>query len=305
MCVSRAEIEVVVVHWNRPLQCERAVRGFLAQTIPARVVVWDNASTPEAREDLVRRLGRIPDLGFEWSEENLGFAGAAAASLERWVATPRKMIGVVSAHDVEAAPNALAEMSRALREDESRGVVFGLDGEVREGRWGKWKGARVRTVAPELVPESGVVEGLFFHSPCWAVSQDAIRQGAGVDPSLFAYGEECDLGLSAQRAGLRAALAIGARVTSHEVGGSAGAGPLVDYLTARNAVLLAGKYGGMPAALWRATRLSVPAMVRAAGSRSFAHRRAARWRRRGAWDGMQGRCGAPPAEVLAEPEESA
>lgn len=288
-----------MVHWNRPAQCERAVRRFLAQTVPARVVVWDNASTPEARENLVLRLGGVPHLAFEWSEENLGFAGAAAASLERWAAMPCKMIGVVSAHDVEAAPDALAEMSRALLEDEGRGVVFGLDGDAREGRWGRWRGARVRTVPSSAVSPGGIVEGLFFHSPCWVVSQDAVRRGLGVDPRLFAYGEECDLGLSARRAGFSTALATGARVTSLEIGGSAGSGPLVGYLTARNAVLLAGKYGGRPAALWRAVRLSSTAAVRAAGSRSVVRRRAARWRQRGAWDGLQGRLGAPPVELLA------
>jgi len=304
MSASGAEIEVVVVHWNRPAQCERSVRSFLAQTVPARVVVWENGSPPDVREDLVRRLGGLPRLAIEWSEENLGFAGAAAASLERWAASPREMIGVVSAHDVAAAPDALAEMSRALLEHESRGVVFGLDGEARQGRWGKWKGARVRAVAPGSVPEGGTLEGLFFHSPCWAVRQDAVRRGLGVDPRLFAYGEECDLGLSARGAGFSAALATAARVTSMEAGGSAGSGPLVDYLTARNSVLLAAKYGGRLAALWRAVRLAAPAVLRAAGSRSPVRRRAARWRQRGAREGLQGRFGAPPLELFAVSGES-
>ncbi len=293
-----------MVHWNRPAQCERSVRSFLAQTIPSRVVVWDNGSRSDAREDLVRRLGGMPRLAFEWSEVNLGFAGAAAASLERWAVMSRETIGVVAAHDVEAESDAVAEMSRALREDKSRGVVFGLDGEVREGRWGRWRGARVRAVPASAVSPGGSVEGLFFHAPCWAVSQEAVRRGVGVDPRLFAYGEECDLGLSARRAGFSAALATGARVTSLEVGGSVGSGSLVDYLTTRNAVLVAGKYGGRLAALWRAVRLSAPAAVREAVSRSLARRRAAHWRHRGAWDGLQGRFGAPPDELLVSPGES-
>lgn len=305
MTAPGAEIEVVVVHWNRPVQCERSVRSFLAQTTPSRVVVWDNGSRPDAREDLVRRLGRTPRLAFAWSKQNLGFAGAAAASLERWAARSRETIGIVAAHDVEAEPDAVAEMSRALREEKSRGVVFGLDGEAREGRWGKWSGARVQAVTSSAIPRGGVVEGLFFHSPCWAVRQEAVRQGLRVDPRLFAYGEECDLGLSARRAGFTSALATRARVTSLEVGGSVGSGSLVDYLTARNAVLLAGKYGGRPAALWRAVRLSVPAVLRSASSRSPERRRASRWRQRGAWDGLQGRFGAPPEDLLVAPGESA
>jgi len=42
-------LQVFLLHWNEPEGCTKAVRAFLGQTVPVRLTVIDNGSSPEKR----------------------------------------------------------------------------------------------------------------------------------------------------------------------------------------------------------------------------------------------------------------
>lgn len=292
---------VVVVHWERPATCAESVAGFLRQTVPCRVVVWDSASSDSARQELAERLAASPGVEIVWGTRNLGFAGAAAAGAERILGCSEVDLCLVAAQDARAEEHAVGRMVATLRSDTGLAVVFSR---CEYDHVGIWSPVRGRRLVPAPVGEGDEVRRvLFATAACWALSRAAFERGVSVDPRIFLYGEECDLGLAARRAGLGAAVDLRARIWNGEPVGS-GHPDLVAYLTSRNAVLLARKYAGHAASLLRAGRSLASAVGSEGVAKEAGSKRAARWRRRGAWNGLLGCFGSPPAELLSLPGES-
>lgn len=281
---------VVVVHWNRPRTCAQSVESFLSQSVRCRVVVYDNASTPELKEALKDALARLPGVEVVWGTTNRGFAGATAEGLARAFGDGATEHCFVAAHDAIAEPGAVERMAETLRSDRELAVVFAR----RDfDHFGTWSALRSWRLVPAPVQAGEVVrKALYFTAPCWVVGRRAYERGVSVDPRLFLYGEEADLGLSARRVGMTCGLHLGARVRNEERTGPEQE-PLIRYLLARNAVLLAERHVGRVAGRLRACRGLAAAVAERARARTRTSRQLAAMRLRGNLDALAGRYGPP------------
>lgn len=271
--------------------------------------MYDNASAPEAGEALRRELVRLPEVEVVWGGTNLGFAGAAAEGLARVFGDSDTEHCFVSAHDAIAEPGAVERMVETLRSDRELAVVFAR----RDfDHFGTWSALRSWRLVPAPVQAGEVVrKALYFTAPCWVVSRGAYERGVSVDPRLFLYGEEADLGLSARRVGMTCGLHLGARVRNEERTGPEQE-PLIRYLLARNAVLLAERHAGRVAGRLRAFRGLAAAAAERARARTWTSRQLATMRLRGNLDALAGRYGPPMQGRLnvatkgqkAEPEDA-
>lgn len=298
-------IPVLLVHWNRPEACLRSVRALLRQRTEVAIRVLDNASEAPHRARLARLLEPLPPVQVDFRHENLGFAGAVADFLRELALSGSGPGCIVAAHDILPEPDAVRLLLEALEDDRSRGLAFPARESLQEGLWNPIRGPRTRPLEATRLACSRPVAGLFFPAPCVAISRQALSRGVALDPRLFAYYEECDLGLSALRAGLGAVLVPSAVVHNSEPGGSVAGTRLVSYLMARNSVLLASKYGGRAAALLRSCLVLSAAtrgwLTGAGRTPTFSSTA----RVRGVVDALAGRFGRPPKSFFAGRETPA
>ncbi|HXG30682.1 MAG TPA: hypothetical protein VNK81_03470, partial [Thermodesulfobacteriota bacterium] len=141
------------------------------------------------------------------------------------------------------------------------------------------------------------IYGIYFPSPCIAIKREIIEKGVCMDPRLFAFCEEDDLGLSAMEKGYRSVLVTNAVVENTELGGSVRGSGLVAYLMARNSVLLADKHRGKTAAVLRAMYVILASLKNWITGPGRTPAFSSRARIRGVCDAIRGRYGQPPIDL--------
>ena len=200
----------------------KTLSSLYRQTVPAAVVVVDNAST-DGTAEAVAELH--PKVHVVRNEQNLGFGAAinrAALELEGDVL-------VLVNNDVVCEPEFLERITEPFA-DESVGMVAGV---------------LLQASAPNLVDSAGIELDTTLGSwdklwnlpvsaldgaddpvgPCGGAAAyrlGAFKELAGFDEALFAYWEDVELALRFRRAGWRCVLAPGARAL-HEHGQTVGA----------------------------------------------------------------------------------
>ena len=103
-----AATTIVVVHWNRPDRCEKAVRAVLDQDTPTEVVIVDNGSTAQDLAHLRRVVP--PDVHVIENGANLGFGPAANVGFAWWLAhRDGEWVGLMP-HDALPAGTCLSTM---------------------------------------------------------------------------------------------------------------------------------------------------------------------------------------------------
>jgi len=294
-------LRVVVVHWNQSERCVGTVRRLLADDVPVRVTIVDNASTETHLGTLQRELAAPLSAG---SVElistglNIGFGPGANAGLQRFLSRPEdgEWVGLCP-HDVELADDCLDLLLTAVSSVSAAGLACADVGDgmlpVIDPYFGGLSvpAPTIGSAEPDI---SGWEDVAYPHGTFMLLRRSCLAEIGLFDERYFSYCEEADLALRARRAGWQVGLVRGASVRNLYLGSSV---PLVDYLQTRNTILLVREMSGRYHAAIR-TLISVIQMVRGMldpQSRPLVFDARARWL--GVIDAVRGRFGPPPPSV--------
>lgn len=243
------KVGVVLVNWNGLTDTEACLESLARQASdPAAepfVVVVDNASSDGSREALASRPGilLLPQA------ENLGFAAAANVGAREALARGAEAVLLLN-NDARADRGALAALARELA-DPAVGIAgprierIHPAGEVwYDGGWTDLPLGRAHHRMPDGAPPDRPCD-VGFVTGCAMLVRRAVWERVGfLSESFFMYCEDNDYCLRAAAAGFRLRYVPGARIF-HKVSGSGADSrtPLGAYLSARNRLLLARRFG--------------------------------------------------------------
>lgn len=306
---AHGTVGVVVPTWNRSAGAIRCLDGLERLTYPGCfTIVVDNGSRPAEREGLRAAVAGRRDVEVVALPENRGFAAAVNLGVARVFARGAAAALVLN-DDAEVEPDLVTVLVAAAAADPAAGIVAPriLDAETgREVSRGERLGLalvclprtwlRVRRGGPGPYAVTGVLGVAFL------VTRACHERVGPLAEGFFAYYEEVDYCLRARAAGFHLLVAPAAGVRHAGFRGFAGGfTPLAAYLKARNLPLLLRRQGG---ALDWALFVPTYAALVAASAALYAARERGRGRavlaalRRGVADGLRGRTGPPPAELV-------
>jgi len=276
---------VLIVAYRSPGKLEKCIHALREHLPDHEVHIWDNsgAGYGEVRE----RAGRVPDVHWHFSDDNLGFAAAV-----------NKLAALVPDHDLlllnpDAELIGPLTLTRSAIQDPGTAAAGPMVWEsgIDEGvpllsrRRAPWDVAHRRlTFLNALGGAAGLgdrlrgswfsnlyrrqpreVEG-YLTGACLAIRRDAWDSLGPFDEEFFLYGEESDWQSRASRAGwkLRLADEIGVRHLPHGTvaGDSAGMTRSGDLFRASMALLLEYRYGVWVAELYLAGTSVIEVMRR-------------------------------------------
>jgi len=281
-------VGVVLVHWNQPVRLRRTIAAFRTQALPVDLLIVDNGSS-SAAVDEVRSFAA--ELSLLELGGNRGFGPAANVGLRRWLELGRHEILVVAPHDALPAPDCLERMVAMLAARPSIGLACADLGDAATPIVDPYFGGI-------LVPSS-VEEGWeridYPHGTLMMARSRCLTDIGLFDERYFAYGEEIDLGLRAQKSGWEVGIVRGAHVRNPTTRVGAAA---VDYLQHRNTLQLVRRYSGRYHAFirfnWALAALAKGLLHPASRPALFSPRA----RARGLLDFLRGRSGPPPAHYF-------
>jgi GT2 family glycosyltransferase len=283
-------VDLVIVHRDQADAVLATVREFRAQDgVALRIVVVDNGSAPEAREQV--RDG-LPD-GVEWLPlgTNTGFGPGANAGLRWCLAHDPAPWLAVCPHDARPLPGCLARLVAVTAAQDRAGLASADVGDNLTPVVDRYFGAipAAATVADGWEP-SGYPHGTLM------VARHACLEQVGLfDERYFAYCEEAELAIRAKAAGWQVGVVRGADVRNQHVGSRAA---VVDYLQLRNTLLMVKEHSG----LYHASIRLVIALWQLAAGAAVPARRGPYWAPRARVlaiaDFLRGRYGPPPPELF-------
>ncbi len=237
------QTDVVLIHWNQPETLVDTANRFIALVEVASVYVVDNGSTQENLERLRATIDptiRVIEVGF-----NSGFGPAANRGWEAWLeASNPSPWCVVAPHDAIAAPDTLQKLLDAAMDNPDVGLLSADVGD-------QCRPFVDHVFGPILKPaarEQGYEAVDYPHGTLMMISRRCAEVVGLFDERYFAYCEEADLGLRAQKAGFAVGLVRGAMVENPMVSTPA---PMAEYLMERNTVLLIRDHFGRRKAAMR------------------------------------------------------
>jgi N-acetylglucosaminyl-diphospho-decaprenol L-rhamnosyltransferase len=285
---ARGSAKVIVVHWNRPLECAATIRSFTAQLTDLRILVLDNNSSTANYEALRREID--PSIEILRLEKNKGWGPALNLPLRKWLNDETGSYCFVSAHDAEPGPDCLPRLLNAMESDPQLGIGCPqyLDGIVPH--LSALHGVAQRQVAPPRSSDVQIVD--VPHGTLMVLRRECLATIGLFDERYFAYGDEHELGARARRQGWKVGLVWDATVANPQT-----ATPIFwrNYLFARNSLLLVHDYFGKWAALMRALVILVNPVRAIISRRKNGLALSARAQWQGCRDYFAGRFGPPPS----------
>jgi len=283
--------QVYILHWNSAERCLATVRRFCEQELSLQITVIDNGS--HAGEVAALRAGLPDGTRLVQHPHNRGWGGGFNPLLREWLTTDRSDGHVfLSAHDALPEPDCLPRLARALEDHPEIGWVSPEYGAPDLPRYEPLRGVALQRAQPR---PAGTVECFpFVHGTLMGARAECLAAAGGFDERFFAYGDELEICLRANRRGWATAIVWGARVVNPGTGTPS---PLMAYLWTRNLLLLSRLYGGRRTAMARASAVAATTawfwLTRR--PRQSLSSPEARWR--GLVDFLRGRFG-PPAPAL-------
>ena len=284
---ERGTAKLVIVHWNRPDECDAAIRSFTAQLPGLRFLILDNNSSTENYERLRRDVG--PSVEMLRLNENKGWGAALNIALRKWLNQEMSSYCFISAHDAEPGPDCLARLLDAMKLDPKIGIACPQYLDCSVPHLSVLHGVAQKIVAP---PHCDHVQNIDVpHGTLLVVRRECLAEIGLFDERYFAYGDEHELGARARRHGWKVGLVWGATVTNPQ---TCTATASRTYLFARNSLLLVHDCFGTWAARIRALiiLLSTARLAVTPRKNSLAFSAHARWR--GCRDYFANRFGPPP-----------
>jgi glycosyltransferase involved in cell wall biosynthesis len=290
-------VDLVIVHRGVPDLVGETVHRFLDQDgVTVRIVVVDNASSPDDRDKLQLAL---PDHVVLLPQgENLGFGPAANVGF-RWYLQRPAAEGAewlaVAPHDARPAPDCLQVMLAELDRRPQAGLASADVGDGLTPIVDRYIGA---IPVPARVRHGWEPAG-YPHGTLMLGRRGCLEQVGLFDERYFAYCEEADLALRAKAAGWEVGVVRGAEVRNPTVGSHVA---VVDYLQLRNTLLLVQEHFG----LWPAAMRMCMALYHLAVGLVSERRRGPYWdapaRVAAMADFLRRRFGPPPPAIVRRDE---
>jgi GT2 family glycosyltransferase len=307
---------VVILNWNGladTLACLESLQHAATDGVKLSALVVDNASMLDPRPAL---HAAFPEVELLASPRNLGFAGGCNLGMQRALDAGADYVLLLN-NDTTVDPAFLTALLEYSRSRPQAGIVGPLICHAKQPEQLQAAGGALllalghgyhigdgtsRSSAPVAPFAADYLSGC-----CMLIPATTIRAVGCFDEGYFAYFEDVDYCLRAQRFGL-ATVCVPASVIWHSESASTRRGlasgttsPLKHYLVTRNRVRLVLRHG----ALWERL-IFLLAVVPLGGTlflAAFAIKR--RWTKlawfvRGLIDGLQGRGGPPPAEATRQ-----
>jgi len=277
-------IPLFILHWNQPRPCLETIARFREQNAPIVLTVIDNGSNPVNRLELERSLPE--GVRYVSLENNLGWGGAFNVVLRNWLSAGLGEFCFISAHDALPESECLNRLIGALRIDQRLGIVSPQYGIDHLPVFSPVRGPRLIEVDPR--PYGTVEPAAWVHGTVMGFRKACLKEIGLFDDRYFAYGDELEICLRANRAGWKTAIVWSAVVKNP--GTSVPSSPLI-YLQTRGTLLEANDYGGKLSSLTR-TVLIVVNTIRLLAARKLKGD-AASARMRAVRDFLLGRLGKP------------
>ncbi len=290
--MAHPAVDLVIVHRDKPAPVLRTVERFLAQSLPPRIVVVDNGSSPEARREVRRGL---PD-GVELIEAgaNTGFGPGANIGFRWFLAHDPAPWLAVCPHDANPLPGCVARLVAVVDAQPRAGLASADVGDGLTPVVDRYFGA---IPAPATVVDGWEPAG-YPHGTLMVARRECLRGVGLFDERYFAYCEEAELAIRAKQAGWQVGVVRGAEVRNTDVGSRAA---VVDYLQLRNTLLMVREHSGLYHA---SIRLVIAVWDLVAGAVVPARRGpywAPRARLLAIVHHLRRRYGPPPAELFGSP----
>lgn len=302
-------IVAVVVNWNRPDDTVACVESLAADAPGVAPIVVDNGSRDGSAEEIARRL---PAVTLVRSSANRGYAGGNNLGIARALADGADGVLILN-NDLTVRPGCVDGLVRALGERPEWGIVGPLtlrsgDGETVDFFTGEVSLEHVTVRAPGRdEPRAGRFDQPaqcdYVTGSCLLVRREVLERTGGFDERFFLVWEDVDLCLRARASGWSCGVtpdAVAFHQRSKSFGGEGS--PLYQYFFARNAYLIARNHLPFPMR-WRAEARATRrfrAWSRTPGDPAIMRALAA-----GLRDGLLGRYGPPPRELMAPVERAA
>jgi hypothetical protein len=243
---------VIILNWNQKQLTADCLKSLLQGPCEpsVKVLVVDNGSVDGSPEYL--REG-FPGIDLLVNDNNLGFSGGNNVGIRYALDHGADLILLLN-NDTEVSPGCMRALMEAARSHgqygffgskiyyyDRPGILWYAGGDIRLGL-PMGVHARINTVDDSRVDR---VEGASFVTGCaLLMRREAVESVGLLDESLFAYAEDLDWCIRAQRAGYGGGYVPGARLW-HKVGKSLSGKPgesIRTYLYARNRFVLQKRY---------------------------------------------------------------
>lgn len=280
-----APLAVILVHWNRPTECLASIASIKSQGMLTSICLVDNGSHSEALSQLSDN-GEIDDIVA--LDSNIGFGPAANIGLRRWLDSDVGQFVVVAPHDAVLEQDCLRTILREISERPEAGIACAEYGIGQRQVFSWLKGA---LALKDVHPGAGWKRALYPHGTLMVLRRQFLLEVGLFDEMFFAYGEEQDLGLRANKSGWEVGIVWGAVVRNPI---RAASSAVTYYLLIRNSILLVRKHAGFFAACIRTgvVLANTVVLLLLKSRRSPSHSTGARIR--AVVDFWRGRLGPPP-----------
>jgi|SRR6516164_3977636 len=239
-----------ILHWNQPRLCLATIARFREQNAPIVLTVIDNGSKAVNKLELEQSLPE--GVGYVSFENNLGWGGAFNIVLKNWLASGPGEFCFISAHDAVPEPECLNRLIEALHDDSRLGIVSPQYGDDHLPVFSPVRGPRLIKVDPRPY---GMVEPVaWVHGTVMGFRKACLKDIGVFDDRYFAYGDELEISLRANRLGWKTAIVWSALVTNP---GTSVPSSLLIYLQTRGTLLEANDYGGKLSSLTRSALITV------------------------------------------------
>jgi GT2 family glycosyltransferase len=238
-------IEVIIINYNAGDALTRCVQSVLAQQVPNRITVVDNASSDDSIARLQNAIGRLENVTVIANDENPGFAKAVNAAARNLGESGQQLL--ILNPDCEMLTGSLAALSRALDADPGAAlagaVLVDRDGSPLRGtlrrfpdpwnslltfsglwRLGRWipalKGIEMSEQLPGDTAQAEAVSGA-----CMMLRQPVFFELGCMDGAYGLHCEDLDLMYRLRQRGFHCLIVPSARVF-HQQGISSSSRPL-------------------------------------------------------------------------------
>jgi len=285
--MSTPPVTVVIIHRDRPDSIGRTVDAFAGQSVPTRVLVVDNGSSPDTVEALPATIG---DAELITTGENLGFGPGGNVGLRRFLSDGIGEWVAVAPHDALPDSDTIEKMLAAVAERPTVGLMSADVGDGMRPIIDPYLG----TIDAAPTVESGFDEADYPHGTLMMCRRACLDEVGIFDERYFAYCEESELAIRATRAGWGCGVIRGAMVRNPGMSASI---ERVAYLQLRNTLLMLKEHFGRKNEWFRigVALIQIPVGIVHVPSRGLHW--SPRGRLKGVRDHLLGRYGPPPDDV--------
>ncbi len=229
-------VDLVIVHRDKPDAVLRTVGRFLDQSVPPRIVVVDNGSSPVGLAQV--RDGLPAEVELIEAGSNTGFGPGANIGFRRFLAHDPAPWLAVCPHDANPLPGCVERLVEVVEAQPRAGLASADVGDGLTPVVDRYFGA---IPAPATVVDGWEPSG-YPHGTLMIARRECLTTVGLFDERYFAYCEEAELAIRAKAAGWQVGVVRGAEVRNTDVGSRAA---VVDYLQLRNTLLMVREHSGL------------------------------------------------------------